>query len=131
MRYSSILPMIFAFAVIAAFPPSSARAAEGQCPWGSDLNFSIDGKKVTVPQSLFSAKVKQLTTNGFEVVADTNNLKLVLVASNGDTWEAALTVVDGGKRCIAFYAGDVYPVGDVGVPVVSLDPPEGRPAARR
>jgi len=137
MRNASILRLILTLhvaAFLAAFAPGAARAAEGggaQCPWGSDLNFSVDGKKVTVPQSLFTAKVKQSTIGGFEVMADTNNLKLILVAPNGDTWEAALTVVDGGKRCIAFYAGDVYPVGGAAVPVVALDPPEGRSAARR
>lgn len=137
MRISSLprfVPTLLAATLLAAFAPATAARAEGggaQCPWGSDLNFSVDGKKVTVPQSLFTAKVKQTTIGGFEVMADTGNLKLILVAPNGDTWEAALTVVDGGKRCIAFYAGDVYPVGGAAVPVVALDPPEGRSAAHR
>lgn len=136
MRNSAIIRVLLVvLAVVSTFAvvPSESRASEGgggQCPWGSDLSLSVDGKKVVVPQALFSAKVKQSTINGFEVLVDTGGLKLVFVAANGDTWEAALTVIDGGKRCLAFFAGDPYPVGEAAVPVVALDPPGGRAAAR-
>lgn len=75
------------------------------CPWWQDVTLDLGGRQLVVPQTAFDPKTMQLTIDGYEVVPVTGQLLLRVFGPDGHIWEAGLTRIAGGKKCIVFYAG--------------------------
>lgn len=100
-------------ALLAPLAPVVANAAEGggnNCPWAQDLKLDFGRKSITVPQSLFDGKTQDAVIDGYQLTPDIRALSLRIVGPRGETWQAALTLLAGGKRCTAFYVGRPEPM---------------------
>lgn len=94
-----------------------AQAAEGgssSCPWAQDVTLDLNGKSVTVPQTIFAPKNANPMVDGYEMRPNLDMLSLRIIGPRGDVWEAAMTRIVGGKRCTVFYLGRATPVEDDG-----------------
>lgn len=102
----------------AAFLPLISTAAQaaggggGGCPWAQDSTVTVAGREIIVPQEVFNPKTPQMSLEGYELVPSLHQLKLSFIGAYGDVWEAALTNIDGGKRCQAFLVGPAIQVSE-------------------
>ena len=92
----------------------AAQASEGGgskgCPWAQDVKLNLNGKSITVPQTIFDPKNSNPMVDGYELRPNLEALTLRIVGPRGEEWRAALTLLAGGKRCTAFYVGRATPV---------------------
>lgn len=110
-----LTPMTAAFAsvifasLLAGFP-LFAQANEGGgkavCPWAKDLHIDVGGHPLVLPQTIFEGKAQQVAIDGYEVLPNVGQLKVTIIGPYADMWEAALTFIDGGKRCMTYYVGE-------------------------
>lgn len=113
---------VCAIALTCALVPSvltttPAQAKEGgggnSCPWAQDVTLDLAGKTLTLPQSAFDDKSGDpVTIDGYQLYPEIDRLKLRIVSPKGTEWEAALTLLQGGKRCKAVYVGKAVAVSD-------------------
>lgn len=90
-----------------------AKAGGNGCPWAQDVSLEINGKSITLNQSVFTATTAEPTViDGYQFYPHVDQLKLRIVGPRGREWEASLTRLVGGKRCSAFYVGKAYAVSD-------------------
>lgn len=110
MTGAALTMAVVAFAV----PASASEGAKGggnSCPWSQDVSLEIDGKTLTLNQSVFTTNSAEPTVvDGFQLYPLVDQLKLRVVGPRGREWEASLTRLVSGKRCSAFYVGKAYAV---------------------
>lgn len=96
-----------------ALASDGAKAGGNGCPWAQDVTLEVNGKALTINQSVFTAKAIEPTViDGYKLFPEVDQLKLRIVGPRGREWEAALTRLAGGKRCNAFYVGKAVAVTD-------------------
>ena len=92
----------------------AAQASEGGgssgCPWAQDIKLDLNGKSITVPQTIFDPKNPNPMVDGYELRPNREALTLRIVGPRGEEWRAALTHLAGGKRCTVSYVGRATPV---------------------
>ncbi|WP_448207340.1 hypothetical protein [Azospirillum sp. sgz302134] len=100
-------------AVLAVNPAEASEkgGGGGGCPWAQDVTLEIGNKTLKLGQDAFTS-TEPLSIDGFQIYPLVNQLKLRILGPKGQEWEAALTRLQGGKRCNAFYVGKAFQVSD-------------------
>ncbi|PWC39717.1 hypothetical protein [Azospirillum sp. TSO35-2] len=107
VRTLAFVTLAAAAAGMFAGPAAANEGAKSNgCPWAQDVTLEINGKTLTLNQSVFTtAGSEPVEIDQFKVYPLVDQLKLRIVGPKGREWEAALTRLVSGKRCSAFYAG--------------------------
>jgi len=100
------------------FAGSTALANEGAksngCPWAQDVSLEVNGKTLTLNQTMFAAPSSEpVVIEPYRIYPLLDQLKLRIVGPKGREWEASLTRLVSGKRCSAFYVGKAFLVSDL------------------
>jgi hypothetical protein len=102
---------ILAAAGLGVLVAAGASANEGgskakTCPWAKEIHLMLGAQALEMPQTVFTAKTIPVNVGGFDIIPDLAKLKIVIVDPYSDTWEASLTVLNGGERCTNYYVGE-------------------------
>ncbi|CAO3429661.1 hypothetical protein [Azospirillum doebereinerae] len=110
-----VRPLLVAAALVAATPALANEGAKPSgCPWAQDVSLEINGKTLTLNQTVFAAPSSEpVVIEPYQIYPLVDQLKLRIVGPKGREWEASLTRLVSGKRCSAFYVGKAFMVSDV------------------
>lgn len=100
-----------ALIVMAAAAPAGAAGGGGEgaaanpCPWAQDVTVMLDGHALVLPQATFDPKARESFVDDHQIIPSLDQLKMVVIGPQGHMWEAALTRLSGGKKCLVYYVG--------------------------
>lgn len=80
-------------------------AAANPCPWAQDVTMELNGRQLVLPQATFDPKAHESYVDDYQIVPSLDQLKMVVIGPHGHMWEAALTRLSGGKKCLVYYVG--------------------------
>lgn len=108
---TAIRAAVAALVLVAAPAPAHAAggggdgAAANPCPWAQDVTVVLNGHQLVLPQSTFDPKIRESYVDDHQIVPSLDQLKMVVIGPQGHIWEAALTQLSGGKKCLVYYVG--------------------------
>lgn len=80
-------------------------AGTNPCPWAQDVTMELNGHQLVLPQTTFDPKTRESYVDDHQIVPSLDQLKMVVIGPQGHMWEAALTRLAGGKKCLVYYVG--------------------------
>lgn len=106
--------LLVAAGLLATAPALANEGAKSNgCPWAQDVSLEVNGKTLTLNQSMFTTVSSEpVVIEPYKIYPMVDQLKLRIVGPKGREWEASLTRLVSGKRCSAFYVGKAFVVSD-------------------